>query len=69
MVKRILKSGWRCQMNARNCEAKVYGLYSSTDSGPAIGRISLPRGYQIDADDIIPVIQMTPADGAVSVAS
>ena len=56
-------------MNTHNCEAKVYGLYSSTDSGPAIGRISLPRGYQIDADDIIPVIQMTSAVGAVDMLS
>jgi hypothetical protein len=52
-----------------NCEAKVYGLYSSTDLGLAIGRISLPRGYQIDADDIIPVIQMTSAVGAVDMLS
>jgi len=56
-------------MNAHNCEAKVYGLYSSTDSGPAIGRISLPRGYQIDADGIIPAIQMTSAVGAVDMLS
>jgi hypothetical protein len=56
-------------MNAHNCEAKVYGPYSSTDSGAAIGRIVLPRGYQIDADDIIPVIQMTSAVGAVDMLS
>jgi len=37
--------------------------------GPAINRISLPRGYQIDADDIIPVIQMTSAVGAVDMLS